>query len=209
MATTILVNQPVYPAMARPSNTETRRSEIVQALLTVMARHGYEKATIQLIAREARLSPGLLHYHFKHKQEILVALVEALADYAEHRFARLCDGQSQPRQQLEAYLHAWLSLGEGASPERVAAWVMIGAEAVRQPEVRTVYQRVIEAELSRLRGLIQQVQPHKPEPFASTLAASLLAMITGSAQLACATRDIMPSAYAAQAAIDYLRQALA
>ena len=31
-----------------------------------------------MIAREASLAPGLVHYHFTNKQEILVALVEQI-----------------------------------------------------------------------------------------------------------------------------------
>ena len=64
--------------MARSSNTEARRSEITAALLAVIARHGYEKATIQAIAAQAGLAPGLIHYHFKSKQEILVSLIGAI-----------------------------------------------------------------------------------------------------------------------------------
>ena len=65
--------------MPRPPNTEQRRAQIVQALARGMARSGYAKATIQEIAREAGLSPGLIHYHFRSKQEVLIGLIESLA----------------------------------------------------------------------------------------------------------------------------------
>ena len=47
--------------MARPSNTEERRQQIVQGLLRVMAERGYERASIAEIARAAGLTPGLVH----------------------------------------------------------------------------------------------------------------------------------------------------
>jgi TetR/AcrR family transcriptional repressor of bet genes len=65
--------------MARPSNTEERRQQIVEGLLRVMAKRGYERASIAEIAKEAGLSSGLVHYHFKDKQEILLTAVEQLA----------------------------------------------------------------------------------------------------------------------------------
>src|SRR4051812_16033717 len=118
--------------MARKPNTEQRRGEIVAALLTTMAQHGYEKATIQLIARQAGLAPGLLRYHFKTKADILLALVKALADQAQTRFATLAEAAATPQQRLAAYIQARLGMGEGANSAAVAAWVVIGAEAVRQ-----------------------------------------------------------------------------
>ncbi len=52
-------------------STDARRAEISQALLRVMAEHGYVKATISKIAEEADVTPGLIHYHFANKQAIL------------------------------------------------------------------------------------------------------------------------------------------
>lgn len=75
--------------MARTPNTEARRAEITRALLTVIAQHGYERATIQSIAAQAGLAPGLIHYHFKSKQEILVSLIEMMAGVARARYERI------------------------------------------------------------------------------------------------------------------------
>src|SRR5688572_30254150 len=122
-------------------NTENRRAAIVAAMLPVIARHGYEKATIQAIAREAGMTPGLIHYHFKSKQEILVALVEAIVDYARVRYEGEGSASAGPMDRLQAYVRARLGLGAGAAPDMVAAWVMIGAEAVRQAEVRALYEK--------------------------------------------------------------------
>ena len=192
--------------MARKSNSESRRTEIVRALQTVMARHGYEKATIQAIAAEAGLAPGLLHYHFKSKQEILVSLVTTLADYGQQRFAQLVsDIDDDPALRLRAYIDARLGLGLGAAPEIVAAWVMIGAEAVRQPEVREAFQRAVVVELDLLTGLLTDClrQQGRQEAGARRLAAGVLALTEGAYQLACAAHEIMPKGYAADAALRY------
>jgi len=188
--------------MARASNSEARRSEIVQALQAVMARQGYEKATIQAIAAEAGLAPGLLHYHFKSKQEILVSLVSTLAGYAQQRFAQLAGNADDPPARLRAYIDARLALGPGSSPHIVAAWVMVGAEAVRQPEVRDAYQRAVGADLDLLTGLLADClrQQGRPDGGARHLAAGLLALIEGAYQLASAAGEVMPAGYAAESA---------
>ena len=197
--------------MARSSNTEVRRAEITDALLAVIARHGYEKATIQAIAAQAGLAPGLIHYHFKNKQEILVSLIATMAAAANARYAAVLGDQVEPAARLRAYLHARLGLGDGAAPEIVAAWVMIGAEAVRQPEVRAVYQPMIAAELALLTTLSTDClrAAGRRTDTASTLAAGLAAMISGAFQLSSAAAEVMPRGYAAPAAIGYAERAIA
>ena len=197
--------------MARSSNTEARRAEITGALLAVIARQGYEKATIQAIAAQAGLAPGLIHYHFKNKQEILVSLIGALAAAAHTRYLAVLGDEVEPFQRLRAYLHARLGLGEGAAPEIVSAWVMIGAEAVRQPEVRAVYRQMIADELALLTTLLGDCLRARDRDarVAGTIAAGLAAMIEGAYQLSSAAAEVLPRGYAGPAAISYAELAIA
>ena len=197
--------------MPRTSNTEARRAQITGALLAVIARHGYDKATVQAIAAQAGLAPGLIHYHFGNKQEILVSLMDAMARAAHQRYLAVLGDATDPMQRLRAYLHARLALGDGAAPDIVAAWVMIGAEAVRQPEVRAVYQRMVADELGLLTTVLADCLRARlrDDRTASTLAAGLAALIEGAYQLSSAAADVMPRGYAADAAIAYAELAIA
>ncbi len=196
--------------MSRSSNTEARRTEITGALLAVIARHGYEKATIQAIAAQAGLAPGLIHYHFKSKQEILVSLIGTMARAANARYLAVLGDAVAPRERLRAYLHARLGLGDGAAPEIVSAWVMIGAEAVRQPEVRAVYRQMIADELALLTTLLADGlrERGRSDAGAPALAAGLAALIEGAYQLSSAAAEVLPRGYAAPAAIAYAEQAI-
>ena len=197
--------------MARSSNTEARRAEITGALLAVIARHGYEKATIQAIAAQAGLAPGLLHYHFRNKQEILVSLIGAMAQAAHQRYLAVLGDAVAPSGRLRAYLQARLGLGDGAAPEIVSAWVMIGAEAVRQPEVRAVYRQMIADELALLGTLLADcLREHgRDTTGAPALAAGLAALIEGAYHLSGAAAEVLPRGYAAPAAIAYAELAIA
>lgn len=64
--------------MGRPSNREARRSEIVAAFARVLADHGYAAATMSAVASEAGIPPGLIHHHFKDKDDLLSTLLETL-----------------------------------------------------------------------------------------------------------------------------------
>lgn len=140
--------------MGRPSNTAQRRREITRALERVMADQGYSGATIADVARAAGLNPGLVHYHFKTKQEILLALIEQIAQTLERRYRqRAAQAGGEPVAELVAFIQAHLALGADADPSLVGAWVTIGAEAIAQPEVRRVYTRELRrrsVELGRL-----------------------------------------------------------
>jgi TetR/AcrR family transcriptional repressor of bet genes len=93
----------------------------------------------------------------------------------------------------------------GAAPEIVAAWVMIAAEAVRQPEVREAFKRAVVVELDLLTSLLADCLRHqgRQETGARELAAGVLALMEGAYQLACAAGDVMPTGYAAEAALRY------
>lgn len=192
--------------MSRKPNTESRRAEIVAAMLPVLARHGYEKATVQAIAEQAGLAPGLIHYHFKSKQAILVSLTDLLAAQAQARFAEVAASGRPPGERLRAYLQWRLGLGKAASADHVAAWVMTAAEAVRQPEVRQVYQQAMATELQSLGGLLAEclAERQRDTRGVKALAAGLIALMEGAFLLSCAAPGVMPVGYAAAAAIAYV-----
>jgi len=61
----------------RKASEETRRDQILKAAYEVAARKGLEGLTVRLVATKARLSTGLVLFHFESKDQ----LVEALLDW--------------------------------------------------------------------------------------------------------------------------------
>jgi AcrR family transcriptional regulator len=51
------------------------RDRIVEAAMRVVARSGYTDTSIKDIAVEAGVAPGLVHYYFKTKDELIVAAI--------------------------------------------------------------------------------------------------------------------------------------
>jgi TetR/AcrR family transcriptional repressor of bet genes len=194
--------------MPRKSNTEDRRTEIVIAMMKVVAANGYERATIQQIANAADLTSGLLHYHFSNKQEILIALAQYLAGYVRQRFEQLAADATGAEDRLRAYLDARLGFGEGSSVDAVGAWVVIGSEAIRQPEVREVYQEAIAFEMKLVKGLLVDYleQRKKSTRDVGKLTAVVLAFIEGAFQLSRTADRIMPRRYAANAAFEIVER---
>ena len=182
--------------MPRPSNTEERRQQIVAGLLKVMSERGYERASVSEIAKAAGLSPGLVHYHFSGKQEILLTLVEQLAAQARQRVATRLERVKGPdaRARVDAFVEAFLATGGDAAPAAVASWVTISAEAIRQPEVRAIYEQVVRADLEHLTSLVAAVVGRRKAP---ALAAGLFAAVQGYFVLAASVPGLVPRGSAA------------
>lgn len=196
--------------MPRPT-TELRREQIVDALLKQVAHAGYAGATIQSIAATAGINPGLIHYHFKDKRGILVAAVATLTAYAQARYERRAETARTPAQRLRAYIDARLAYGDDARTDAVAAWVMIGAEAVRDADVRAVYAQAVDAELRQVRALLRArlADAGKRTRGATRLAAALLAYVEGVFSLASAARETVPKGFAADMAQELIERYIA
>ena len=171
--------------MPRPPNTDRRRQQIVDGLARVMADRGYAKATIQAIAEAAGLTPGLVHYHFESKQEILLALVERLASVVR---ARLDTDNRDPGRQLSSLIDALVGTERGIEGEAVACWVVIGAEAARQPEVRELYESLIRELVEALTHAFRTAfhKKGRSDDTATQAAVAVVAAIEGFFRLAAA-----------------------
>src|SRR5262245_140678 len=64
----------------RPVET---REKILQAAFTVLSRQGYENTSIKDIAEEAGVAQGLVHYHYKSKQQLVLAVLEFVCQKVE------------------------------------------------------------------------------------------------------------------------------
>ena len=188
--------------MGRPSNKEQRREQIVNALLTVMSVSGYDKASIQNIAKEADLTPGLVHYHFKNKQEILIELIKSIQQVAQNRYQFLSADAANPEEKLACFIDAALALGPGASDSAVAAWVVIGSEAIKQNDVKQAYQTAVANSIEELTTLLTNVAQEKQLTIdvlsLQAIATTLYGAIEGAYQLASSAQDIVPTNYAAK-----------
>ena len=183
--------------MGRPSNAEQRRPQIVRAAVRVVARHGFDGASVQAIAKEAGLSPGLLHHHFGSKADILYAVLEHLEALVELRHEALAARRRGAWGRLEAWIDAHLARGEGSEPEAVAAWVWIGAKALEDAELRSRYRAVVERRLTSLTELVEAVAREQGARLdARALAVTTLAAIEGYYQLASSTEVVPPGSAA-------------
>ena len=187
--------------MGRPSNSAERRAQIVTGLGQVLATQGYAGATIADIGRAAGLAPGLVHYHFKDKRAVLLALVDDLVAKLRERVARREGRAKSAAQRLTAFLDAAVALGPDAEPAVVACWVSVSAEAVADAEVRAVLSCVTAPLWADLRARVRAAlrEAGRPGTTAPAQAALLWSAIQGSYLIAVTTPGVIPPGSMAKA----------
>jgi AcrR family transcriptional regulator len=73
-------------AMARKVVTEERKKEIVMGLYTCLTQKSYRDTTIKDIASNTGFTYGIIHYHFKNKEEILLNLIDQMLSELTNQF---------------------------------------------------------------------------------------------------------------------------
>jgi TetR/AcrR family transcriptional repressor of bet genes len=179
--------------MPRPSNTEERRAQIVRGMRRVLAKVGYERASIADIARAAGLTQGLVHYHFKNKLEILETLAaDLVATRAALLDRKLAD--ADPRRALDVFIDHHLRPGEDADPEALACWIVLSAEALREPRIKRAFALGVHELSARAEQILRDGVRHrrwKRTDFGAA-AAALVALIQGYYTVAAAAPNAIP-----------------
>ena len=86
---------------------ERRRQQIIVAAKRVFSEKGFNKATMEDIAKEAELSPGTLYLYFKNKEELYASLSLRILQYLHIRVTHVNkDAALSPEQKLSALMEA-------------------------------------------------------------------------------------------------------
>ena len=83
-----------------------RRHAIVNAATAALGREGFHSTSIKDIAAEAGVAPGLVHYYFASKEELLVAVLDGLSRDISRRWRSAIEGLRDPIDKVDAALTA-------------------------------------------------------------------------------------------------------
>jgi AcrR family transcriptional regulator len=112
--------------MDNPSRSERTRKAALKAALTIIARDGPGRLTLDAIAKEAGISKGGLMHQFPSKHAVLKALLEQQVAYFEEFHGRLSTDGKTERPQLAAQIGTFR---EAAMQPHSIAFAFLGALA--------------------------------------------------------------------------------
>src|SRR3982751_5450590 len=70
---------------SRKASKQTRQQQLIEATIDSLAKRGYADTTLANVADGAKLSRGIVNFHFESKEKLLVATLQYMADeYSNH-----------------------------------------------------------------------------------------------------------------------------
>jgi AcrR family transcriptional regulator len=110
-------------------DVDARRAQIIDATRKVALERGLAHLRVADVAGELGISSGLIHYHFSSKDELLVEMLRAMADYDVARLEEIVSLAGDPVDRLDRVLRAYLPAAR--HDESWALWIDWWDEALR------------------------------------------------------------------------------
>jgi AcrR family transcriptional regulator len=162
----------------RPSVEPERREQLIEAAARVIARSGYDAATVRDVAREAGVSTGVIAYYFEGKDDLFAHVLRSASRAFRARLESARDAAETPHERL-------LALAEAATPadddavRAHALWIDFWARAARDPALASLTVRLYDGWRSEIAETVREGQragafraDADPEAFARGYAAA-------------------------------------
>jgi AcrR family transcriptional regulator len=141
----------------RPSVERERRVQLTSAAARVIARKGYEAATLRDVADEAGTSTGTLNYYYEGKDDLFAATLRAASERFQAELAAAVAAAPSPRGKL-------LAMAQAATPESSsgreghAVWIDFWAQAARDESLRELNQRIYDRWRAEIVAIVREGQ---------------------------------------------------
>ena len=162
----------------RPSVEPERREQLIAAAARVIARSGYDAATVRDVAGEAGVSTGVIAYYFDGKDDLFAHVLRAASRAFRGRLEAAREAAVTPRERL-------LALAEAATPDdddavrAHALWIDFWARSARDPALAGLTVRLYDGWRREIAEAVRQGQragafraDADPEAFARGYAAA-------------------------------------
>ena len=125
--------------------TQNQRERMLLAMSELVAERGYQKTTIELIAKTSRVALVTFYEHFSSKEECFLAAFDESVAAAKEVFAELLDPEQPWQEQISAGLEIFLE--------------MVVKEQARAKLCIVEAQAAGTASLARYQGMLESVAP--------------------------------------------------
>ncbi|MBT6206208.1 MAG: TetR family transcriptional regulator C-terminal domain-containing protein [Alphaproteobacteria bacterium] len=117
----------------RSAIREERRQQLINATIDSISRKGFSGTTLETVTKGARLSHGVVNFHFDSKEDLYLATLEFLAD-EHHKYwhGAMLRAGSDPVLQLTAIIEADFNKSI-CSAKKLAVWFAFWGQAKYRP----------------------------------------------------------------------------
>lgn len=136
---------------------EARQRQLIDATISTIGRVGYSGTTLTHVAGAAGLSPGIVNFYFKSKDQLLAATLAQLAEEHESLWlAKIAAAGGSPEGGLDAMIEADFD-PLICTREKVVVWFAFWAEAQSRPLYRSVVSELEERYYQQTRMMCEQL----------------------------------------------------
>ena len=116
---------------------DSKREEIIQAAIRAFLENGVQGATIQDIARQARMGKGTIYEYFESKEDIFHSTFEYFVGQMDVVFRRTMKGAADPVEKLRRIIFFLPSFLSGETSLTMNLIFDFWAMAIHEPSTRT------------------------------------------------------------------------
>jgi AcrR family transcriptional regulator len=128
------------------------RQRLLDVAMTLISQHGCAGTSLQMIADELGFTKAAIYYHFRTRDELLIALMEPILK-KNLRAVETAEAQMTPRSQVEAMVRGYAEVV--AHNRSLAAVVVFDSSVRRILQMQPEWVDLIERQLA----LIMQIDP--------------------------------------------------
>ncbi len=171
----------IADAPGRTASREVRRRQLIEATIDSIAERGFSATTLAAVTKGAKLSHGIVNFHFNNKETLFVETLGFLAqEHYDHWHGAMEAAGPDPCNQLTAIIEVDFEAAI-CSPKKLAVWFAFWGQAKYRPAYLEIHDRRDKqrsSEIERLCGLIVEEGGYdRVDPIAE--ARSLEALIDG------------------------------
>ena len=157
--------------------SHSTKDRLLEAAKEIFMEHGYEGATVQMIAEAAGANIAAVNYHYGSKSDLYVEYVAEHLEEAMGRMPRLADKPSDPKGQLRIFVAWFFERYRPESPLRRMNQDMV---AMKRDFIDTILEKVIKPEFQNSRELVTALLPDDtPEETVRCWIKCIISLCTG------------------------------
>lgn len=141
------------PAAKRTAPRDVRRKQLIMAAIDSIAKRGFSDTTLRHVTEKAKLSHGVVNYHFASKEALYDATLGYLAqEHYEVWTQYLAQAPDSPAHQLEAIVRADFD-ARICTHRRLAVWFAFWGQAKYRPNYLKIHNKFDDERYEKIREL--------------------------------------------------------
>lgn len=169
------------PETGRTATRDARRQQLINATIDSISKYGFSGTTLASVTKGAKMSHGIVNYHFKSKEELYVETLGFLANEHYERWSTSMENAgAEPSKRLAAIIEVDFEAAI-CSRKKIAVWFSFWGQAKQRPSYLKIHNNFDKQRAKEIQRLCAQIveQGNYQHIDAASTGRSLIALVDG------------------------------